>query len=50
MPPFRRLLFSINARILFAGLTVVVLFLLIAGLALDRAFKESARTDRKSVV
>lgn len=47
MPPFRRLLFSINARILFAGLTVVVLFLLIAGLALDRAFKESARTARE---
>lgn len=47
MPPFRRLLFSINARILFAGLTVVMLFLLIAGLALDRAFKESARTARE---
>lgn len=47
MLPFRRLLFSINARILFAGLAVVVLFLLIAGLALDRAFKESARTARE---
>ena len=47
MPRFHRLLFSINARILSAGLAVVVLFLLIAGLALDRAFQESARTARE---
>ena len=47
MPQFHRLLFSINARILSAGLAVVVLFLLIAGLALDRAFQESARTARE---
>lgn len=47
MPRFHRLLFSINARILSAGLAVVILFLLIAGLALDRAFQESARTARE---
>lgn len=38
---------SINARVVLAALAVVLLFLLLAGLSLDRAFRENARAGRE---
>lgn len=47
---WRRCLRSINARVLAAGLTVVLLFLFLAGLSLDRAFRENARAGREDLL
>ena len=47
---WHRWLRSINARVLFAGLVVVLLFLLLAGLSLDRAFQQNARSSREELL